>query len=47
MCNEALNGGGGLDVYWGDPKTHMNVLLYIGQRMLKWNIWETVLVGYM
>ena len=43
MCNEALNGGGGLGVYLGvgggdDPKTYMSVHLYIGQRMLKLNI---------
>ena len=43
MCNEALNGGGGLDAYLGggggdDPKTYMSVHLYIGQRMLKLNI---------
>ena len=45
MCIEALNGGGGLDVYLGggggggdDPKTYMSVHLYLGRRMLKLNI---------
>ena len=35
-------GGGG-----NDPKTCMSVHLHIGQRMLKLNICEPVLVGYM
>ena len=40
MCNEALNGGGGLDVYLGAMilKTYMSVHLYIVRCMLKLNI---------
>ena len=42
MCNGAVNGGGGLDVYWGgggdDPKTYMSVHLYILRPVLKLNI---------
>ena len=38
MCNEALNGGGVLDVYLGAMilSTYMSVHLYIVRRMLEY-----------
>ena len=40
MCNEALNGGGGSDVYLGAMilLTYMSVHLYIVRRIVKLNI---------